>query len=876
MAAKKEAVNVNPKAIIHQRFGDKAHYNIEEIQEFSSNGCPGLVIPQKGPCLYRCCLQLPDLSVVSEVFKRKKDAMQNAAEKALEKLSDPPVENPSDQLVSRLSYLFSNEFYAICHPLSGHFRASLHREGDLNGFVPISIMPFYDSKISNLCKSIKPEVELKPLDVTSIIMEASARLSDTVFCSKELLSLKRVTPYPPEVLQLVEVSSEQGTHVKVIRVPYMVDKNVDSLTLDVSSNKYYMDVIAQELGVADASRVLLSRGIGKASSETRLYFCAPKSHELDVISGNEVKEGHLDETYLNTRASYLCGQNIYGDAILATIGYLWKSYDLFHEDVSSRTYYRLLLNKVPRGIYKLSREAIFAAELPLKFGTRSNWRGMFPRDILSTFCRQHHLPEPIFSSTTTAKTTPGSEESFKSEVKVFSKDRNLIFHCFPQESYKKQTDAIQHSSLKVLSWLNDFLNTDGNTINGNKGDLVFYPEHISKDLLAQIKGNYEKMLGFEGGNQDKMFEYRIEGAESEITPANGCLVCVGYCVWLVSGEEREIIEKNEEFEFELGSEAVIPDLEAVVGGMSVGQSGCFRTELPPRELIFAANGDSERISVLLSSGNCILEYSTTLLRVTEPLEDRMEKALFNPSLSKQRVQYAVQQIKDSSATFLVDFGCGSGSLLDSLLDYPTSLERIIGVDISVKALARAAKTLHSKLSNNSSVPIKSSCIKSALLLDGSITTFDSRLYGCDIGTCLEVIEHMSEDQATLFGHIVLSSFLPKLLIVSTPNYEYNVILQKSTPQSQEEEDKNPTKPCKFRNFDHKFEWTREQFQVWASEIAKKHNYSVEFSGVGGVEGVEPGFASQIAVFKRVCELQEGGELKDVPYDVVWDWRSSNE
>ena len=120
-------------------------------------------------------------------------------------------------------------------------------------------MPFYDSKISNLCKSIKPEVELKPLDVTSIIMEASARLSDTVFCSKELLSLKRVTPYPPEVLQLVEVSCEKGTHVKVIRVPYMVDKSVDSLTLDVSSNKYYMDAIAQQLGVADASRVLLSR-----------------------------------------------------------------------------------------------------------------------------------------------------------------------------------------------------------------------------------------------------------------------------------------------------------------------------------------------------------------------------------------------------------------------------------------------------------------------------------------------------------------------------------------------------------------------------------------------------------------------------------------
>ncbi|KAM0072110.1 hypothetical protein Hdeb2414_s0001g00032751 [Helianthus debilis subsp. tardiflorus] len=98
-SSKKEIVN--PKAIIHQRFGDKARYNIEEVQDNSSNGCPGLAIPQKGPCLYRCNLEHPEFSIVSDVFKRKKDAMQSAAEKALEKLSDPPVEDASDQLMSR-------------------------------------------------------------------------------------------------------------------------------------------------------------------------------------------------------------------------------------------------------------------------------------------------------------------------------------------------------------------------------------------------------------------------------------------------------------------------------------------------------------------------------------------------------------------------------------------------------------------------------------------------------------------------------------------------------------------------------------------------------------------------------------------------------
>lgn len=53
------------------------------------------------------------------------------------------------------------------------------------------------------------------------------------------------------------------------------------------------------------------------------------------------------------------------------------------------------------------------------------------------------------------------------------------------------------------------------------------------------------------------------------------------------------------------------------------------------------------------AGTCYLEYTITLLRVTEPLEDRMEQAFFSPPLSKQRVGYAVQHIKESSATTLV-------------------------------------------------------------------------------------------------------------------------------------------------------------------------------------------------------------------------------
>lgn len=76
-----------PKAIIHQKFGSKACYLVEEVQGVTQNECPGLAIRQKGPCLFRCSLHLPDFSVVSEAFKKKKDAEQSAAGMALQKVA---------------------------------------------------------------------------------------------------------------------------------------------------------------------------------------------------------------------------------------------------------------------------------------------------------------------------------------------------------------------------------------------------------------------------------------------------------------------------------------------------------------------------------------------------------------------------------------------------------------------------------------------------------------------------------------------------------------------------------------------------------------------------------------------------------------------
>lgn len=100
------------------------------------------------------------------------------------------------------------------------------------------------------------------------------------------------------------------------------------------------------------------------------------------------------------------------------------------------------------------------------------------------------------------------------------------------------------------------------------------------------------------------------------------------------------------------------------------------------------------------------------------------------------------------------------------------------------------------------------------------------------------IEHLSDDALEQFPSTVFSHMKPKIVILTTPNREYNVLF---------EDFEGP-----FRHWDHKFEWSRQEFQHWVqSKILDKYNdYVLErFDGVGeGPENI--GHCSQIAVLMR--------------------------
>ncbi len=73
-------------------------------------------------------------------------------------------------------------------------------------------------------------------------------------------------------------------------------------------------------------------------------------------------------------------------------------------------------------------------------------------------------------------------------------------------------------------------------------------------------------------------------------------------------------------------------------------------------------------------------------------------------------------------------------------------------------------------------------------------------------------------------------------MITTPNAEYNVKFA-GLPAG------------KFRHKDHRFEWTRAQFETWAKGIAARFGYGVHFGPVGPVDD-QLGAPTQMAVFAR--------------------------
>jgi len=195
-------------------------------------------------------------------------------------------------------------------------------------------------------------------------------------------------------------------------------------------------------------------------------------------------------------------------------------------------------------------------------------------------------------------------------------------------------------------------------------------------------------------------------------------------------------------------------------------------------------------------------------------------------LAVQRREAILEALRAAGAARVLDLGCGQGQLVQALLKDPKFTE-IVGVDVSVRALTIASRRL--KLDR-----MGERMASRVQLFQGSLAYTDKRLKGYDAAVLSEVIEHLDLPRLPALEYAVFGAARPRTVLVTTPNVEYNVRWE-SLPAGH------------VRHGDHRFEWTRQEFRAWASAVAERHGYDVEFVPVGP-DDPEVGPPTQMAVF----------------------------
>ncbi|XP_074732788.1 small RNA 2'-O-methyltransferase isoform X2 [Strix uralensis] len=180
---------------------------------------------------------------------------------------------------------------------------------------------------------------------------------------------------------------------------------------------------------------------------------------------------------------------------------------------------------------------------------------------------------------------------------------------------------------------------------------------------------------------------------------------------------------------------------------------------------------------------------------------------FTPPLYKQRYQFIKDLVEKYKPKKVADLGCADCTLL-WMLKFCSCIEVLAGLDICASVMKE------------------------------------------------KIIEHLEESELKKFPEVVFGFMAPSIVVISTPNSEFNPLLPGVTL---------------FRHPDHKFEWNRVQFQSWALEIARHYGYSVEFTGVGhpptGMENV--GFCTQIGVFVRKYTQTSESAQSETPTEGVY-------
>jgi hypothetical protein len=117
-----------------------------------------------------------------------------------------------------------------------------------------------------------------------------------------------------------------------------------------------------------------------------------------------------------------------------------------------------------------------------------------------------------------------------------------------------------------------------------------------------------------------------------------------------------------------------------------------------------------------------------------------------------------------------------------------------------------------------------------------LTYRDRRLEGFDAAAVVEVVEHLDSPRLDSFARALFECARPQTVVMTTPNSEYNVRFENLPAGT-------------LRHKDHRFEWTRAEFEQWTNGVAGRFGYTVRLAPIGPNDPAV-GSPTQMAVFKR--------------------------